>query len=242
MAQANWYTLGRLAWDHELESGQIAEEWIKQTMTSKATVVKTIKEIMLDSRETYINYTYPLGLNHMMGEGHHYGPEPWLKVARRQDWTSHYYHRADALGLGFDRSSKGFNTIAQYKPEVQKIFENVSTTPLNYLMWFHHLPWDYKLTTGNTLWNELVKRYYGGVEGVVEMQNKWTSLKGNIDQELFENVNGKLKKQHREAIWWRDACVQYFQTYSKMPIPIQYPKPSMTLEEAKKIVEVYHIH
>jgi len=241
MSQANWYAFGRLAWDHELSAAQIADEWIKMTWTKAPAALATIKDLLLRSREIYVNFTTPLGLHHVMGQGIHFGPEPWLSRSARPDWTSVYYHRADSIGIGFDRTAKGSNALALYRPEVQQQWDNPETCDLNYLIWFHHLAWNQKLATGKTLWDEFCTRYYRGVEEVQWMQNEWAKVKNAVDAEMFEDVKGRLAAQHREALNWRDACVLYFQTFSKMPVPAPYQQPSRSLEEMKRIVEIYQL-
>lgn len=241
IGQANWYAFGRLAWDHTLSSEAIADEWTKMTFTQDSKAVSIINELLLDSRENYVNFTTPLGLHHIMGQGLHFGPEPWLTKSQRPDWTSIYYHRADTEGLGFDRTASGSNALAQYSPEVQTQFSNPETCPLPYLLWFHHVAWDKKLSTGRTLWDELCHRYYTGAESVVTMQKKWEQVKPALDPELHADVAGRLAAQRREALWWRDACVLYFQTFSKQPIPAPYPKPERTLEEVKRITRTYQL-
>ncbi len=239
--QANWYAFGRLAWDYDLSSEQIAKEWIQMTLTQNTQAVAQLTDFMMASHPTYVKYTYPLGLHHMMGEGHHYGPQPWLEKSGRPDWTSVYYHRAAADGLGFDRTGKLSNALKLYAPEVQENWGKPETCDLNYLMWFHHLPWDYKLSTGKTLWNELMSRYYEGVEDVKKMNDKWQTFKPIIDPEIFANVSGRLQIQEKEALWWRDACYLYFRDFSKMPLPAGLEMPNRTLEEVKKIEEIYHL-
>ncbi len=239
--QANWYAFGRLAWDHSLSSEQIASEWVTMTLTKNKVAEDKIKTIMMQSLPVYISYTYPLGTAHMMGEGHHYGPEPWLAKSGRPDWTSIYYHRADSIGLGFDRTGKVSNALSLYSNEVQKQWGNPDNCSLDYLLWFHHIPWTKKLSTGRTLWNELCYRYYDGVEQVRKLQTTWESMKPEIDKETFENVKGRLKIQEKEALWWRDACVLYFKNYAGMPIPSPLVPPARTLDEVKKLVEIYHL-
>ena len=241
MSQANWYGYGRLAWNHEISPEQIADEWIKMTLTKDPSSYKIIKNILLKSRETYVNFTNPLGLHHIMGQSIHFGMEPWLERSARPDWTAIYYHRADSLGIGFDRTSKGNNALGLYAQEVQNQWNNPQKIDLNYLLWFHHVGWNQKLSTGKTLWDELCTRYYTGVEEVEKMQNEWNQVKTNMDAEIFEDVKGRLAAQHREALNWRDACVLYFQTYSKQPIPAPFKKPERTLDEMKKIVEIYQL-
>jgi len=241
MSQSNWYAFGRLAWDHQLSSSQIAEEWITMTLTQEPNAVKTIQAMMENSREVYVNFTTPLGLHHIMGQNIHFGPEPWLERSARPDWTSIYYHRADSIGLGFDRGVNGSNALSLYHPDAIKKWGNVDACPLPYLLWFHHVPWTKKLSTGRTLWEELCGRYYTGADSVGLMQTAWASLKGTMDAEIFADVSGRLAAQQREALWWRDACVLYFQQYSKMPIPAPLTPPTRTLEEIKELVRMYQL-
>jgi alpha-glucuronidase len=233
--QANWYALGRLAWDHDLTSAQIADEWIRQTFTNDAATVDSIKKIMLSSREAVVNYMTPLGLHHIMGYGHHYGPAPWYDKAPRADWNPVYFHKANAAGIGFDRTEKGTNYLAQYAPEVRKQFEDVNTCPEEYLLWFHHVAWNHKMKSGRTLWDELCYRYNLGVQSVRTMQKEWNSVSNRVDKQRFEQVKQLLAVQEKEAVWWRNACLLYFQTFSKMPIPSQYEQPDQTLEYYKSL-------
>ncbi len=227
--QANWYAFGRLAWNHELSSEEIADEWIKLTFSSDSKVVEPIQKIMMDSRGNSVNYMTPLGLHHIMGRNHHFGPGPWVSGGR-PDWTSLYYHRADSTGVGFDRTSDGSNAVGQYFQPVADKFANPETCPDEYLLWFHHLPWDYRMDSGNTLWEELCYRYYKGVEGVKEMQNEWNSLEREIDTDKYEMVKNKMQDQLKLAEWWRNSCVLYFQQFSQMPIPAGLAKPEEPLE------------
>jgi alpha-glucuronidase len=228
-AQANWYALGRLAWDPSFSSEKIATEWIKQTFTNDKKSVSIISNIMLRSHEAVVNYMTPLGLHHIMGYGHHYGPAPWFNKASREDWNCTYFHKADSMGIGFNRTVSGTNALAQYAPEVQATWNNLSTTNSKWLTWFHHVPWQYTLASGNSFWNELCFKYQWGVNEVVEMKNQWNLLSGNMDRQRFEQVNMLLNIQENEAIWWKDACLLYFQTFSKMPIPNGVVTPKYTL-------------
>lgn len=241
MSQANWYGYGRLAWDYDISEEQIAEEWTKMTWNDTPLVVSTIKNLLLKSREVYVNHTNPLGLHHIMGQGIHFGPEPWLNKSARPDWTSVYYHRADSLGVGFDRLATGSNAIGLYHPETQKQWQDPQSIDLKYLLWFHHVAWKQPLSTGRTLWDELCTRYYTGVEQVAQMQQEWQRLEGKVDAEMFADVKGRLAVQYREALNWRDACVLYFQTYSQMPIPAPFRKPERSLDEMKRLVEIYQL-
>jgi alpha-glucuronidase len=233
-AQSNWFAYGRLAWDHTLSSDAIADEWIKMTFNNDAAFVSTTKRMMLSSRESMVNYMTPLGLHHIMGDGHHYGPSPWSDRGRA-DWTPVYYHKADSVGLGFERSSKGTNALEQYAPEVRKLYENLADCPDEYLLWFHHVSWKYKMRSGKTMWEELCSKYYSGVNDVRNMQQTWNKLKGKIDEERFDHVRMLLATQEKEAVWWRNACLLYFSTFSKMPIPANYEQPDQSLEYYKAI-------
>lgn len=233
--QANWYSLGRLAWDHTLTSAQLAQEWIKQTFTNDKKAVDTVSKMMLASQEAMVNYMTPLGLHHIMGYGHHYGPAPWFDKASRADWNPVYFHKADATGIGFDRTSKGTNYLAQYAPELKKQYEDINTCPEEYLLWFHHVAWNHKMKSGRTLWDEMCYKYYSGVESVRTMQKEWNSTKSVVDKQRFEQVSMLLGIQEKEAVWWRNSCLLYFQTFSKMPIPEGYEKPDQTLEYYKNL-------
>jgi alpha-glucuronidase len=241
MSQANWYAYGRLAWDHELTEAEIADEWIKMTWTKDPIAVEIIKNLLLRSREIYVDFTTPLGLHHIMGQGLHFGPEPWLARSARPDWTSVYYHRPDSAGIGFDRTERGSNALGLYHEEVQKIWGNPETCDLKYLLWFHRVEWNRRLSTGRTLWDELCTRYYQGVEAVKWMREEWTKVRPAVDEEMYEDVAGRLAAQHREALNWRDACVLYFQTFSKQPVPLPFKQPDRSLEDMKRIVEIYQL-
>lgn len=227
--QANWYAFGRLAWDPGLSAAAIADEWIRMTFTNDPAFVAPVKAMMLASREAVVNYMTPLGLAHLMGTGHHYGPAPWAD-AGRPDWTPSYYHRADTLGLGFDRTATGSNAVAQYFPPVRDRFANRATVPDSLLLWFHHVGWKERLRSGRTLWEELVHRYSAGVDTVRWMRRTWEGLRGRIDAQRFAEVSRDLAIQEREAKWWRDASILYFQQFSRMPIPAGYEPPAHTLE------------
>ena len=228
-ACANWHAFGRLAWDHTLTSDAIADEWIRGTLGSDPVLVAAVKDMMLVSREAAVDYMTPLGLHHLMAEGHHYGPGPWVKEARRADWTSVYYHRADAGGIGFDRTPTGSNAVAQYVPPVADAFSRLDTVPEKYLLWFHRVGWGHRMASGRTLWEELVSRYHAGVEAVRRMQATWRSLEGRVDPERFEQIGAFLAIQEKEARWWRDASVLYFQSLSGKPLPEGYERPEHDL-------------
>lgn len=229
-AQSNWYSFGRMAWNPNVSAAQVADEWIKMTFSNDQQVVTTIEKIMMGSRETIVNYMTPLGLHHIMARNHHYGPGPWVKDAGRADWTSVYYHKADSIGIGFDRTLSGSNAIAQYAPQAAAKFNDVDSVSEKYLLWFHHLKWNDKLRSGNTLWNDLVSHYYQGVREVGEMQVQWKMMYGKIDGDRYKEVSELLEIQHQEAKWWRDACVLYFQSFSRQALPVGYEKPMHDLD------------
>ncbi|GGG49617.1 alpha-glucuronidase [Epilithonimonas arachidiradicis] len=235
-AQANWYAFGRLAWNHDLSSKQIADEWLKMTFTNNKDFVNPVKEIMLTSRETAVDYMMPLGLHHIFAGGHHYGPEPWGDYkGGRPDWSPVYYHQANAEGIGFDRTKTGSNAVSQYFPPLNEIYNNIKTTPENLILWFHHVPWDYRMKDGKTLWDELCYKYDLGVHEMRDYQKTWDKMQAYIDQQRFSEVQDKLKIQAKDAVWWKDACLLYFQTFSKRPIPSDIEKPVHQLEDLKKI-------
>ncbi|MFS4428428.1 alpha-glucuronidase [Chryseobacterium sp. S90] len=235
-AQANWYAFGRLAWNHQLSSEQIADEWLKMTFTDDQNFLNPVKEIMLSSRETAVDYMMPLGLHHIFAGGHHYGPEPWGDYkGGRPDWSPVYYHQADAQGLGFNRTKTGSNAVSQYFPPLNERYGNVSTCPENLILWFHHVPWDYTMKDGKTLWDELCYTYDSGVKKVRDYQKIWDRMEPYIDEQRFADVQSKLRIQSKDAVWWKDACLLYFQTFSRKPIPYDIERPVHELEDLKKI-------
>lgn len=229
-AQANWYGFGRLAWDPNLSSGQIADEWIRATYTNDKAFVDPIKKMMLTSREAVVNYMNPLGLHHIFDTGHHYGPGPWVDDLGRPDWNPVYYHNADKNGIGFDRTTSGSNALEQYAPFLEKAYSNTNTIPEEYLLWFHHLPWDYKLKNGEILWDGIALKYQEGVDQVDDMIKTWEAAKPFLNEEQFNEVHMLLQIQLKEAKWWRDACLLYFQTFSNLPLPKSVEKPAHSLE------------
>ncbi len=210
-SQANWYAYGRLAWDYTLSAGSIADEWIRMTWANDQKVINALQKIMHKSWPACIDYMTPLGLHHLCVEGHHYGPDPGLSTAPREDWNNIYFHRADSEGLGFDRTSTtGSDAVSQYHSPLREQFDSLETCPEELILWFHHVPWDHKMQSGRTLWQELQHRYRRGVDEVVEMQNIWHSLETEIDAERFAHVNKRLDRQLASAQEWRDVCIAYF--------------------------------
>jgi alpha-glucuronidase len=237
-AQANWYAFGRFAWDHELDAADVAEEWLRMTFSNAPEFLEPAKRLMLESREICVNYMTPLGLHHIMAWSHHYGPGPWIAEGR-PDWTSVYYHRADSTGIGFDRTETGSNAVGQYAGPVRAGFANLERCPENLLLWFHHLPWTFKMRSGRTLWDELCHRYHFGADAAGDMQRQWSELETFVDPARFAHVSALLAIQAKEARWWRDACVLYFQTFSQQPIPNGLPRPAQPLEHYRQLEHHY---
>ena len=227
--QANWYAFGRLAWDPLLSARDIASDWVRMTFSNDAEVVKDVVAMMMASREAVVNYMTPLGLAHLMGTGHHYGPAPWVADQSRPEWNPVYYHRADAKGIGFDRTVTGSNALSQYAPAAAAMFADSDRTPLEYLLWFHYVSWDKRLGTGRSLWEELVHRYDAGVLAVVDMQKQWARLAGKVDAPRHTQVAALLGVQLQEARWWRDASIAYWQSISALPLPPGVAPPERSL-------------
>ena len=245
--QANWYAFGRLAWNNTLKSEQIADEWIKLTFYNDSSqkfnksnyaadwnknFLQPVKKMMLESREAAVNFMTPLGLHHIMSARGHYGPGPWwAPKGMRPEWTPPYYHHAGADGIGFDRTTKGSDAVSQYHEPLASEFNNVATCPEKLLLWFHHLPWDYKMKNGRTLWDDLCYHYEEGVNQVREFQKVWDKAGPYVDSTRFMEVQRKLRIQCVNAILWKDACTLYFQQFSKMPIPYELERPVNNLDE-----------
>jgi alpha-glucuronidase len=233
--QANWYAFGRLAWDPEASARDIAGDWIRMTFSNDPQFVAPVLEMMMGSREAAVDYMTPLGLAHLMGTGHHYGPAPWVGDLKRPEWNPTYYHRADANGIGFERGPPvkgkgGSNAVAQYSPKVAAAFADPKKTPENLLLWFHHVSWDRRMASGRTLWDELVWHYDHGVAVVSQMRRTWDAQHDRVDPERFAQVAAFLAIQEKEAKWWRDACIAYFQSLSKRPLPAGTAPPDHPLE------------
>ena len=235
-AQSSWYAFGRLAWNAELSSEEIAREWLQQTFSSDPEFVEPVLDMMMTSRETAVDYMMPLGLHHIFAGEHHYGPEPWYEPeGARLDWLPKYYHQAGPDGIGFDRTRSGSGNVDQYHEPLASMFNNIETCPEELLLWFHHIPWDHRMASGKTFWDEMCHRYDRGVKKVREYQAVWDAAKPYVDQERWEAVRAKLEIQESDARWWRDACVQYFGEFSGMPVPPDVEQPERPLEELKKI-------
>lgn len=234
-AQANWYGFGRLAWDPYLSSQDIADEWLRATYSNDPDFIESMKELMSVSREAVVNYMNPLGLHHLFDTGHHYGPGPWVSNLSRPEWNPTYYHKADENGIGFDRTSTGSNATSQYAKEVAAKFNDLESCPEEYLLWFHHLPWDYRLKNGRILWDGMALKYQEGVDQVEAMISKWESAKPHVTEDQFKEVQVLLQIQLKEARWWRDACLLYFQTFSKRELPEGVEKPTKSLDHFQSL-------
>ncbi len=227
--QANWYAFGRLAWDPDLSAEDIARAWAAQTFGTDRQVIDTVTAMMMGSREAVVDYTGALGLAHLMATGHHYGPGPWVSELARPEWNPTYYHRADANGIGFDRTATGSNAVSQYAGPVAKAFAKPETTPESMLLWFHHVPWDRRMASGRTLWEDLVAHYDRGVAYVAQMQKQWGGLRPKIDAERWQKTATYLAVQEREARWWRDASLAYWMSVNHRPLPAGVRAPDHDL-------------
>lgn len=235
-AQSSWYGFGRLAWDVNLSSEEIAEEWIMQTFTSEPEFVDPVLDMMMTSREAAVDYMMPLGFHHIFAWTHHYGPEPWCEIpGARADWLPKYYHKADAEGVGFDRTRTGSGNVDHYHEPLASMYNSLETCPEDLILWFHHIPWTYEMSTGRTLWDEICHRYDRGIKQVREYQQIWEDVKPYVDAKRWEAVRAKLEIQESDARWWRDACVQYFGEFSGLPVPSDVEQPERPLDELKKI-------
>ncbi|RYZ01946.1 MAG: hypothetical protein EOO73_33720 [Myxococcales bacterium] len=220
--QANWYVFGRMAWDPDASARNVAEEWVRQTLSNDPLVVAPVVDMMMRSRAAVVGYMTPLGLVHIMGTDHHYGPGAWVSNLSRAEWNPVYYHKADDKGIGFDRSASGSNAAAQYSAPLSQTFGARATTPNDLLLFFHHVSWQDTLDTGRTVWAELVHRYSQGVDEVGAMRTSWQSAQGRVDAKRFKEVTDFLQIQHYEARWWRDASLAYFAQVSKQAVPSGY--------------------
>ena len=216
-SQANWYAFGRLAWNPRLDSYRIANEWLQLTFSASETFNRAMADVMQHSREACVNYMMPLGLHHIFKFDHHYGPEPdGFKASYPREWCPVYYHQADKNGIGFDRSSKGSNAVSQYRADLARTYDNIKTCPENLLLWFHHVPWDYRMSSGNTLWEELQYRYNEGVITVEENYNLWhNKMRPYIDEQRWREVDERMQHQVENAREWRDVCLGYFRQFAE---------------------------
>jgi alpha-glucuronidase len=218
-SQSNWYAFGRLAWNPELSADKIAKEWTRMTFSNDDKTVSILRDLMMSSRETFVNYTMPLGLHHLIG-GDHYAPMPWNDRAPRPDWTAVYYHHASAEGIGFDRTKRGNHAVEQYFPPVCDMFDDIAQCPEKFLLWFHRCAWDYKMKSGRILWDELCAKYQEGARQAAAMQSTWQSLAGKIDSRRHREVSDRLAIQVADSAKWRDQILEYFGRFSGKPVSL----------------------
>lgn len=259
LAMSNWYAFGKLASNPSMSSRDIAEGFLRQYFTEDEHFVKPVAQILLKSREAVVDYMMPMGLHHIFAGGHHYGPEPWYAPrGSREDWLPRYYHRADSLGLGFNRTDHtepclagdmGSNNVAQYPEPLRTIYNQLETCPTNLLLWFHHVPWDYEMDNGLTMWENLCYSYDRGVRQAEDFVKIWKSVSPYIQApqyskhfqatmaEVYGRQLARFERQARDAQWWRDACLLYFQTFSRRPLPADSPSPQFSLDELMR----YHL-
>ena len=243
--QANWYAFGRLAWDPGLSSAQIAEEWLRITFPKPRLMsqrrfdrgfIAPMKEIMLASREACVDYMMPLGLHHLFAGDHHFGPEPWCyREGWRKDWLPSYYHKASPDGIGFDRTREtGSGAVDQYHEPLASIYNSLEACPEELLLWFHHVGWDHCLSSGRTLWEELCLHYDRGVRQVRHFRDVWKGMRPYVTPSRYHEVLELLDRNARDAAWWRDACLQYFQEFSRRPYPPDIELPLVPLDSLRR--------
>ena len=243
--QANWYAFGRLAWDPGLSSAQIAEEWLRITFPKPRLMsqsrfdrgfIAPMKEIMLASREACVDYMMPLGLHHLFAGDHHFGPEPWCyREGWRKDWLPSYYHKASPDGIGFDRTREtGSGAVDQYHEPLASIYNSLEACPEELLLWFHHVGWDHCLSSGRTLWEELCLHYDRGVRQVRHFRDVWKGMRPYVTASRYHEVLELLDRNARDAAWWRDACLQYFQEFSRRPYPPDIELPLVPLDSLRR--------
>ncbi|KQM56918.1 alpha-glucuronidase [Sphingomonas sp. Leaf16] len=235
--QANWYAFGRLAWNPDDRAEAIARDWA--AMTWGQSVAGPVTAMMLRSRQAVVDYMMPLGLHHLFATGHHYGPGPWVDDLARPDWNPVYYHKADRNGIGFDRTRSGSDAVGQYAPALARRWGDPATVPEDLLLWFHHVPWERRMASGRTLWEELIGRYDRGVAEVAAMPAQWATLKGQVDEQRHAEVGQFLTIQRTEAQWWRDACIAYFAEVSGRALPAGVVPPPHPLGWYKAIRTPY---
>lgn len=227
--QANWYAYGRFAWNPEASARGVAEDWVRMTFGNDDHVVRSVVRMMMGSREAMVDYMTPLGLASQMQPGSHQGPAPW-DAGEPANVTSVYFSQASHGGIGFDRTANGSDAVAQYAPHVAHEFASLQQVPDRFLLWFHHVPWTYRMRSGATLWDALVQRYTAGVDYVAQMRRTWAALDGSVDRERHQRVAAFLAIQQRAAQRWRDASIAYFQSLNGLPLPAGYAPPAHPLD------------
>lgn len=248
MADANRYAFGRLAWDPRLTSEKIIDEWMDIHLFNESKKVLSdvkdgVKEMMLSSRETAVDYMMPLGLHHIFAGNHHYGPEPWWNPEGvRADWTPKYYHQADSVGIGFNRTASGSDAVSQYPDSLRNLYSDIDTCPEDLILWFHHVPWTHPMKSGRTLWEEICHSYQRGIDSVEGWIEVWDSVEPYIDPEVYSDIKQRLGIQVKDARWWKDAVLLYFQQFSGLPIPDDVEPPTRSLDYYMKISIPHPIH
>lgn len=247
LAMANWYAFGRLANDSEASSREIAEDFLCENFSKDPRFVRPMTQLLLKSREAVVDYMMPLGLHHIFAGGHHYGPEPWCNPKGwREDWLPRFYHRADTIGIGFNRTdhdepclagSAGSNNVGQYPEPLRTLYNNIGTCPENLLLWFHHVKWDHTMSNGLSLWDNLCYSYDRGVRQVREFVDTWMAVKPYVKEDIYQRQLTRFQRQAKDAQWWRDACLLYFQTFANRPLPPDCPAPVHKLDDLMK----YHL-
>lgn len=245
-AQANWYAFGRQVWSNSISSDQIAGEWLKLTFDPvdegpgtafpaigwNLNFLEPVKQMMLESREAAVNYMMPLGLHHIFSAHEHYGPGPWWAPPRmRKDWTPPYYHQAESLGIGFDRTSSGSDAVSQYHEPLASRLADLNTCPEAFLLWFHHVPWDHQMKSRRTLWDEMCYHYDEGVRQVLRFQQIWDKTERFVDPGRFAAVKHKLCAQSLNAQEWKDACLLCFRQFSRRTVPYDLERPLYNLDD-----------
>lgn len=237
--QANWYVFGRMAWNPDVSSRDVADDWARMTFSNDPAFVKPVVDMMMASREIMVDYMTPLGLGHQMATGHHYGPGPWVCNLSRPEWNPCYYAKADASGIGFDRTKTGSDALSQYTPAAAAQWSDPHKMDERFLLWFHHEPWSFRMKDGRTLWDDLVLTYDHGAKDAAAMTQTWAAMKPYIDAERFELVSENLQIQAREAEWWRDASIAYFQSKSNLPLPAGVVPPEKPLSYYESLTFPY---
>lgn len=235
LAKANWYAFGRMASDSTMTARKAVREFLAKEYTSDRRFLEPMTDLMLRTHEAVVNYMMPLGLHHIFAGGHHYGPEPWCAPKGwREDWLPRYYHKADAEGLGFDRTITGSNNVAQYPEPLRSQYADIKSCPENLLLWFHHVPWTYRMNNGSTLWENLFMRYDAGIREAASFVGTWKAMKPYVDKTIYERQLRRFERQAADAWWWKDACMLYFQTFSKLPWPEWSPAPIHDLDKLQQ--------
>lgn len=240
LAMANWYAFGRIANDTSVSSAKIASDYLTKYWNNDKRFVEPMTSLLLQSRKSVVRYMMPLGLHHIFAGGHHYGPEPWCAPAGwREDWLPRYYHKADSIGVGFNRTdhyeasttqSTGSGNTQQYPEPYRSMYNDMDKCPEELLLWFHHVPWQYNMKNGKTLWVNLCHNYDQGVREAQSFVKTWKKQKKYVDPKIYQEQLWRFERQAKDAQWWRDACVLYFQQFSKMPLPKGSPKAKHSLE------------